>query len=439
MFAMNTAEQTIQYILDFLTGASVAQSGVVYYGHQVDAPDCAKVVVVPAVSNLDIQSLPAVPFACLEGVPVLFGVVGVERANGKIVVQADIVASAFFLLSRYEEILKPDCRDQHGRFLAKDSVVFQQGYGARPLVDEYGALLRKWLREAGASVPAEKQGFSAVYLTHDVDEPFKFPRLTSVVKQYVKNILHYHYSPSPLKKYIHEEYDEQNTFPKIINYDRELKEKLRDIPVKSIYFLISAGSFFNRRYYSFFSKKTERLINLLKASGAKLGLHISCEAGARPKRINREANRLKRKSGRDTIMSRHHFLKWREPENVAYMEQAGVTADFTLTYADCAGFRVGTCRPYCFINPGTKELTSVVIHPLEIMDGTLDRPAYMDLDYERALDKCRELIDQVYNHNGELVLLWHNTEFLGKNYQEDLYKAVLGYIAQKPCLDAEGT
>ena len=40
----------------------------------------------------------------------------------------------------------------------------------------------------------------------------------------------------------------------------------------------------------------------------------------------------------------------------------------------------------------------------------------------------KELINQVQQHNGELVLLWHNTEFLGLSYQEKLYNAVLENI-----------
>jgi hypothetical protein len=73
----------------------------------------------------------------------------------------------------------------------------------------------------------------------------------------------------------------------------------------------------------------------------------------------------------------------------------------------------------------------VVIHPLEIMECTLDRPAYMNLGSEDAFEYCNRIIDQVYQHNGELVLLWHNSEFLGQNYQEKLYIAVMEYIRKK--------
>ncbi|MBQ3799928.1 MAG: hypothetical protein II837_06485 [Treponema sp.] len=98
--------------------------------------------------------------------------------------------------------------------------------------------------------------------------------------------------------------------------------------------------------------------------------------------------------------------------------------------ADSAGFRTGTCRPYKFINPGTKKLSSITIHPLQIMECTLDRPDYMGLDYQEALSICKRLTDETYRHGGELNILWHNTSFAYDSYQDSLYTAVLDYIAR---------
>ncbi|WP_461255408.1 polysaccharide deacetylase family protein [Treponema sp. R80B11-R83G3] len=416
------------YIIDFLARFPLSESSIIHYGKIEDASVNAKIIIIPAFHNFEITSLPETPFKHLNDTPILYGNSKIEKQNGKLTVYADIIASSFFLLSRYEEILKQQCRDHHGRFLAKDSVVFQQGYGNSPLVDEYGVLLRKWLREIGANVPAENKGFGKICLTHDVDEPFHFSRLHTVCKQYLKNLLKYNYSSSPFKKYLDERYDEYYTFPKIINYDKTLRESLPDVTLESIYFFITAGSFFNTKYYNFFSKKINRLINLLIEEGARPGLHISYEAGKNPKEINYEVKMFKKKWGGANVVSRHHYLQWREPEDIVFMEQAGINDDFTLSYADSAGFRVGTCRPYRFINPKTKEITNVIIHPLEIMECTLNLKKYMNLDYEKALSACKEIIDQVYKHNGELVLLWHNTEFTGLNYQEKLYISVLEYI-----------
>jgi hypothetical protein len=420
----------IDYIIDLLAEFPVAQSGIVYYGTPEQSPSCTRIVIVPAVRDLAITGLPVTPLQLVDGMPLLFGSPKIERENGKLVVYADIIASSFFLLSRYEEILKSECRDQHGRFLAKDSIIFQQGYGSRPLVDEYGVLLKKWLKEFGVEVLSEQRGFSKVYLTHDVDVPFRFERLNVVCKQYIKNILHYNYCGSPLKKYISERNDDFYTFPAIIDYDLNCREKLPHISVESIYFLISAGSLFNRQYYNFSSRKIARLMGDLKKSGAVLGLHVSYEAGVYPQELPSEVKRFIERVGTYSGFSRHHYLQWREPEDVVPMEQAGITDDFTLSYADVAGFRVGTCHPYRFINPRTKSLSNIIIHPLEIMECTLDSEVYMHLDYEQALEYSKDVINQVHKYHGELVLLWHNTEFLGLDYQEKLYRHIIDYITE---------
>ena len=335
------------------------------------------------------------------------------------------------MLSRYEEILKPEYRDIYGRFLARDAVVFQQGYGYKPLVDEYGLLFRKWLREVGADVPAEKKGFNRIYLTHDVDRPFRFGRFSLVIKQIIKNLIKLNYCANPIKKYSNEQYDDNYTFPKIIEYDKDLQKSLPEIPVESIYFFFTIGTFFNNKYYNFFSKKVNRLITSLLESGAKIGLHISHEAGINPQKIQYDVQCYKIKFDEKELISRHHYLRWCEPEDIMYMEQAGITDDFSLSYADSAGFRAGTCRPYQFINPKTKELSNVIIHPLEVMECSLSHKEYMNLEYEEAFNICKNIISQVYYNNGELNLLWHNTEFLNLNYQEKLYKSIINYIKEQ--------
>jgi hypothetical protein len=417
------------YIIDFLARFNVSNTGIIAYSSDTDVSQKAKIIIIPSVDNFDIQTLPELPFPLFDNVPVLYGKPYIEKKEGKLIVHADIIASSFFMLSRYEEILKPEARDIHKRFIAKYSIVFDNGFGTRPIVDEYSNLLRTWLIEAGVDVSPINKGFSNIFLTHDVDNPFLYKDIYNTFKQCIKNILNYHYKPNPLNKYLNVIMDDYYTFPKIIAYDRFLKGNLQYFSIQSIYFFISAGTCFTKKYYNFRSKKNLELIKYLKKSDAEIGLHISYEAGLRPSKIIKEAKKLKKTLGTSSLISRNHYLLWREPEDITEMEKASITDDFTIGYADHIGFRVGTCRPYRFINPRTKELTNVTIHPLEIMDGTLHSGTYMNLDFENALIACKELINQVYKHNGELVLLWHNTEFIGENYQEKLYKAILEYIA----------
>ena len=118
-----------------------------FYGNRDSAPKEAKVIIAPFNFFDDGiygtgATLQKIPFSLLPDtdIPFLFGSPRLDYTEDRcIILCADFVASAYFMLSRYEDIIKPDCRDQYGRFWAKDSVIFQQDYGLRPLMAE-GAL-----------------------------------------------------------------------------------------------------------------------------------------------------------------------------------------------------------------------------------------------------------------------------------------------------------
>ncbi|MCI7589555.1 MAG: polysaccharide deacetylase family protein [Spirochaetia bacterium] len=430
--------KTVLYILDFLSNNN---GKYVHFGSLDTIPASARVVIVPSVfwdKFGSKESLPSIPLQNLAGVPLLFGDARQEKdTQGRIILYADLVASSFFLLSRYEEFTRKDIRDIHGRFPGKESLIVKSGCALRPLVDEYGRYLRNLLREAGVNIPEEKRGFQKIYLTHDVDVPFQYLTLKSVVKQWIKNLIRYkngtRYDNRPLHKYFHPEEGNVYTFPTLIKLDSEFKSAFSQCDVESVYFIITAGSRVNPGYYNMSEKRTVELLKYLQESGARLGLHISYEAGGNSFLIKREAENLRKNSSFELcnhdnkFYSRHHYLRWHEPEDYKDMVRAGITDDFTLGYADYCGFRVGTCRPYKFIDPETTEVTDLTIHSLTIMECTLDRPQYMGLSYEDAFEYAKKMIAAVHEYNGELVLLWHNTN-PENNWYYPLYEAVLKEI-----------
>lgn len=429
---------TLRYVVDFLLGEKSKDfTDYVFYGLPETAPSQAKIIIVPSVFFDEgvygtPATLPKTPFEMLPDseTPFLFGEPRLEKdEKGRLVLYADIVASAYFMLSRYEETVKPECRDQYGRFLAKDSVVFQQGFGMRPLVDEWGRYLRDLLRKAGVGLPSEKCGFSKIYLTHDVDAPFVLRSRIHVFKQMIKNIIHRGVKIlHPYRVFRTGNGDPYNNFSKIIEYDTGLQGKIGKDIVRPIYFIIAADNRRSRIYSDIELPKFRNLLAQLESSNAEIGFHASFEAGGNPALLKGEMERMFRFCRSATTKSRHHYLRWREPEHIDEMEAAGITDDFTLGYADCAGFRSGTCRPYRFINPKTLRVSNVVMHPMEIMECSLDRKVYMGLDSEAAENVCRTIINEVRKYDGELNILWHNNSFL-QGYLDRLYNVILEYLA----------
>ena len=134
----------ISYITKFLIGGEKAGALSSLVGYTSDPNKFSRyrvVIIFPFFSGMKFtgqSDLCNMPLEEIEGVPLLFGSSKTEWQGDTWVVHADIIASAYFLLTRYEEIRKRNIRDIHGRFPGKESLPFKAGFIHRPIVDEYG-------------------------------------------------------------------------------------------------------------------------------------------------------------------------------------------------------------------------------------------------------------------------------------------------------------
>jgi len=379
-------------------------------------------------------SLPKPPLPELEGVPILFGEPRVERQGHTLVVHADLVASTYFLLTRYEEWIRRDVRDAHGRFPGKQSLPYRAGFIDRPVVDEYAALLRKWAREVGIDIPEPKRQFS-VLLTHDVDST-NMPRgPIQAARSLASGMLRRRPWPAAFQAAgasLGLCRDPLDNIDEVIALDEQLTKGPFPKACKSIYFFMAGGRTQFDRCCDVRSTRARRWIEKVKASGAQIGLHASYEAGEHPELVARERCVLEEAAGQPITMNRHHYLRWREPAHGHDLAKAGINWDSTLGYPDVAGFRLGACTPVPLFDPDKQCLIGIEEHPLIIMDRTLSDKEGMDLDDEdAAFDYVRRLIDVTYRHRGELVLLWHNTALssIYHTYHHRLYSRILQHVA----------
>ena len=101
------------------------------------------------------QSMPSLPLQEIEGIPFLYGSPKIETIDGTIICHADLIASTYFLISRYEEFIHPDTnRDSHGRYIGKLSIPAKANFIHRPIIEEYGELLRNLLLRLRESLPS---------------------------------------------------------------------------------------------------------------------------------------------------------------------------------------------------------------------------------------------------------------------------------------------
>lgn len=431
---------TIKYIIHFLLGTDISEEIVDLVGYTSDANKYAQYKIVIHPSGFfdnemygTAQSLPQLPLLQLNGMPVLFGTDKPEKRIGNtIIIDADLVASTYFLVSRYEEYIRRDIRDVHGRFIGRESLPFRAGFIDRPIVDEYRIFLRKMLRSVNINVPEISQEISRIFLTHDLDAP----TLYTTWKGFVRSLLNRRGIINSLKsKFGNVEEDQYYTFPWLFAQDEAVSKAFGKERCEKILFVRAGGrTVYDKPFYRLTDSLIRKIINNSVSNNYTIGLHVSYAAGANPELIHGEAENLRRHTQLAIHWNRNHYLDNREPEDMEFLAKSGITDDFTIGYADIVGFRLGTCFPVRYINPATLQVSDIMtLHPLTIMDCTLSAERYMHLDYEHAMQLCLHMAEQVNKVGGELVLLWHNNEvsISPDSYQRQLYSEYFEQITHK--------
>jgi hypothetical protein len=442
--------ETINYIIRFLLGEELSPDIISQVGYTSNPEEFHKYKLVIYPSSFfsneiygTSASLPNLPLQIWEEAPILFGEPFAEQINETRILHADLVASTFFLISRYEETVQTDKRDVHGRFPGKESLPYRAGFIDSPLVEEYGKLLRNELREMGLEIPEPPKQISKIYLTHDVDQLSHFRSLRGFMGGLLRGIRRPKEGNQAIKSYFGGlKNDPWYTLPWLFKLDNSVRNALGSDRCEAIVFIkVGGGSRKeDKPFVTHHIQDFQTLIKLCKKKNITFGLHSSYEAGINPNRIPDEKKHLEKVTKRKTSYNRHHFLDSREPADMQALINVGITDDFTLGYADVAGFRLGTCRAVKWINPITKELTSLTLHPLTMMDGSLSDKRYMFMNAHEANEYCIRLINMVESWNGELVLLWHNTsvEDTPRSYHRQLYLDIIKYLKTKKIPAASG-
>lgn len=430
--------RTLHYIIRFLLGEDIPEEIVAAVGYTCNSRQFDKysIVIVPSGFFKNhvygtADSIPELPLQEIEGTPLLFGTPKVEMVRDTLVIHADLIASTFFLITRYEEIIQRNLRDEHGRYPGKQSLPYRAGFLHRPIVDEYRLLLRKWLQKYGLHIPDIKKETKHIYLTHDLDAPTLYRTWKGVIRSVRdgRGIIR-----SIKGKYGPVENDPYYTFPWMFDQNNMLREQVGEDIWQAILFVRSGGKCKqDKPHYSLRSNDISHLLDSVFSNDIQIGLHSSYQAGITPTLINSEKLNLEENTGKSIRLNRHHFLSSREPEDMTHLEAAGITDDFTMGYADVAGFRLGTSYPVRWINPVNRRLSSILLHPLTVMDCTLGEKKYMGLNYEEAEAYSLNLIEQTKNVGGDLTLLWHNTSVQEKpgSYLRKLYSHLLNELAKK--------
>lgn len=356
-----------------------------------------------------------------DSVPILFWGDGYENglkpfaeclSNGSVIFYVDIIATIFFMLSRWEETIIR-VRDEHERFPAIASVAYKQGFLDRPIVDEYALIFQAWLKRILPQWQPKSRRFS-IKLTHDIDSVLRFPNLWRWLRA-IGGDLFKRRSWTCVRQTGGDTVARLVAPQQISHFQGiyTLAQLSKMYGLASAFYFIAAqpGPETIDNDYDLTSSLMTTCIKDLQRQGFEIGLHPSYYTLCAPEPLALEKSRLDAVLGETAYGGRQHFLRFQAPHTWRHWEQVGLVYDSTMSYADHEGFRCGTCHPFRPFDVLEDRELKLWEWPLVVMDNTLQ--GYRQLTPIEGQNRILELAQRCRQVGGTFVLLWHNNSLYG--------------------------
>ena len=333
-----------------------------------------------------------------------------EIQGNNLTLKADILAAAFFMLSRYEEIDSPHL-DKHGRYQYSASVASRYGLIDLPIVDIYALLLKVWLEALTGEQITPPHRFQ-FHFSHDVDYMFlshPFHKWLDVIaRDLVKGRLDFFRQDFPS---LFTDYTEDAYYRDL----RRLVEMAQANGSHDVFYLLTSQEPFARDGYSLKDRRVRTAIDFLKSSGMQIGLHASYRSYDKAELYAIEKQRLEESTGITCHGSRQHYLRIRTPYTWNQMKAAGLEYDESYCFSEHEGFRCGTCYPYTVFDVQQDRELDFTELPLIVMETSLR--VYRNLNAAQGFENIMKLARTCQKVNGTFTMLWHNT-CLDREWQE---------------------
>jgi hypothetical protein len=308
----------------------------------------------------------------------------------------DIIASIFYMTSRYEEYLSSTL-DVHDRFQAENSLAYKNNFLEIPVVNIWANELKNSLYDKFPFTKFPTQEFKHID-TFDIDIAYSY-KGKNKLRLVLSSAL------SILKLDGKEIINRYQYFIKKRKDPFDVYDKISPQSDKIFFFLVGDYG----KYDKNISSKTSVLKNLVQLLNKKneVGIHPSYGSHKSVNQLSEEKNRLEFISQKKVFKSRQHFLKFSLPETYENLISIGIKEEYTMGFASQVGFRAGICTPFPFYNLEKDEARELIIYPFQVMDGTLNE--YLKLSPNEAIEKINKIISEIKKVNGTFISLWHNS------------------------------
>jgi hypothetical protein len=342
----------------------------------------------------------------------------------------DLIASAFYFLSCWEETVIPD-RDRHGRFPYARSLAAQLDLPEN-IVDIYLDLFIVLLNLAGdgrwprVEIPTWEGNVPFIAcLTHDVDEIRKsrLGRLKFVWDHLTRpEVGHRHTPVCERARFalttLLSHHDPYWTFP-------ALAEMEQQFGFTASYFFQAGGRNGGARY-SLSEPRIRRFVRDLLEDGFEAGLHGTYQSAFDEEKFLQEKAALAAVINEEPVGHRQHYLRMDYAATLPIYERAALGYDATLGYAEQEGYRNQFSYPYRPYHHEADRPYRFLELPTVIMDAALG--GYRELLAAQAWQVIEKWLERTCARRGCITLLWHNPwDGIFPGYF-DLYPRILTWI-----------
>lgn len=336
-------------------------------------------------------------------IPIIYGEDKFVQNEAGAVVGLDVFASAFFMLTRWEESLLG--REEKGDCEESQLFCVKHGIHQRPIVNEYADFMRKLLP---SDISFSTRRYEVV-LSHDVDG-FLTPSWFRIAKDFVKQTIH----GAPKNKVLNltwkEEIKYKQAFPSAYSQFELYTNLTEKYNIKEWFYFKVCGKGETEATYLFGDKQTKEIVDKLKKMNnpnVVLGFHPSQNMFGNQKQWNKEVDRITELLQEKPVIGRNHHLLY----NYETLRMWESISDSPLSISNCVfhkrqGFRSGVCVPYHLFDLFQQRVMRLIEHPCQIMDTVIRYDTKIKSNEERWSD-IQTVIEQVRKHKGELVLTWH--------------------------------
>ena len=353
----------------------------------------------------------------VDDIPILYPVFPQEEVHyfekkGSLVFTHDIFQQIFCLQTLYYETEITD-KDKLGRVIPELTLNFKLGILHKPIVDYLFEIIIKALEDFCRS---KKLAFRrhdllpkhTFLLSHDVDriETYSFYNTLNSLKIFLLKADKYNFSRmiKHFKEYFkfHKRANPLWDFPEMRDIEKEFE-------LKSSYYFLNQGTLHQDAYYSLACPRILSLIKEIESDKHEIGLHLTIAGNKDEQIITKNLQKLNRVVRNKVAGVRSHWLRFEPGLTPDILEKLAIKYDTSIGHYSLEGFRAGTCMPYKLFSYAQNKTLNVWELPLIYMDCMiLD---YQNISQDQALQKLKEIVNEVIKFKGIFSLLWHNGNF----------------------------